>query len=729
VHHLNVESNLPRLSPPELPASSIPKELGDPAPLRFSLPGEWLDRHGRSLPKLDIRRIVVLKADHIGDLLIAGPAFGLLRRFFPFAQIDLICGPWNVTLARKLGIFDNVYGISLFHEVGGRQSDLEIARATRRDGVRVLQDLSLGPYDLALDLRHDIDSRMILPALDAQVYAGFGTSRECPFLDIVLPIENASTGQGHSFDLVLGGQSFHRGGAVNADNSVRGSGQIAAVKDAIELEMLVTGARSPAECGTVAEDTRELGIGLAGVSLRPLLDGQPLPGGWGPLLLKPPHRDVRLVSGWADPEDWGAWGIGALQRLRLALPPARGESHVQLDLDLVAHVHGGNPEVSCIIQSEGAEPGEPLRFLAPHNQQTLSILVPRHDSAAALASEPFRLGPGMYEGALRLYLPMPVTPDMALRLTLRDLDSGAALMTRSVGWGSLRSGLCDIPYACAIETGDAMLCLEVAAANAAVFEGTRIEMFTLHCVRRAKTNVPASHMEKRASMLVLRLAMEFSREPPFDDNLLAERLTTANSDATAQRAVDEIRSRLQAWKTEGSCLVGIAPGCSNPIRTWPRHYFVELARSLSQLGNVKLVFIGGPAEGEDAAELCRQLALDPALHSLCGAVGLADLGQVLEPLDLFIGNNTGTTHYAGRVGVRTIAIYSGTNPPREWGPVGDNVSWIYRDEDCAPCFLSDIDACRYGHVCLRNLLPADVLAIVAPEVLAVLSRRQLAPAK
>src|SRR5207247_396536 len=135
--------------------------------------------------------------------------------------------------------------------------------------------------------------------------------------------------------------------------------------------------------------------------------------------------------------------------------------------------------------------------------------------------------------------------------------------------------------------------------------------------------------------------------PPFEDNLLAERLTTANPDAAAQGAVDEIRGRLQAWKAEGSCLVGIAPGCSNPIRTWPSHYFVELARSLLQLGAVKLVIIGGPAERDDAAALCRLLNLDPEVHSLCGAVGLADLGQVLEPLDLFIGNNTGTTHYAG----------------------------------------------------------------------------------
>src|SRR5215213_2270058 len=129
-------------------------------------------------------------------------------------------------------------------------------------------------------------------------------------------------------------------------------------------------------------------------------------------------------------------------------------------------------------------------------------------------------------------------------------------------------------------------------------------MFSLHCVRPSKTNIPSSHMEKRASMLVLRIAMEFSREPPFGDNVLAERLTAAASDPAAQAVVDEVRDRILAWRAGGFCVVGIAPGCSNPIRTWPSHYFVELARSLLQLGAVKLVFIGGPAERDDAAELC-----------------------------------------------------------------------------------------------------------------------------
>jgi ADP-heptose:LPS heptosyltransferase len=706
--------------------SASRKELGGSSETRFSLPGERIDRQGHSVPRLPIRRIVVLKPDHIGDLLIAGPAFGLLRRFFPSAQIDLICGPWNVALAQRLGVFDSVYGVSLFHEVGGKQSDVEVARVARRAGVKELQALHLPSYDLAIDLRHDADSRIVLAALDARIYAGFGTSRDFPFLDIVLPMEDASLAQGRAFDLVLSGHSFRRSRAASREvTSARDPGEIAAVKDAIELDLQVTGARSPAECGTLAEDTRELGIGLNSITVSPLRDGEPLPGGWGPLLLKPPHRDLGLLSGWAEPEDWGVWGIGPQQRLRVALPPARGETHVQLDLDMVAHVHNANPEVTCTLQAGGEDGAEPVGFHTPQNQRTASIIVPRSDVAVSLASEPFRLGPGVYQGALRLYLPVPITPDMALILTLRDLDSGAVLMMRSLGWGVLSSGLCDIPYACAIETGEEMLSLEVATENAAAFEGTRIEMFTLHCVRRSKTNIPTSHMETRASMLVLRIAMEFSHEPPFGEDVIAEKLAAPSTDETAQSAVEEIRGRMQAWKEEGAGLVGIAPGCSNPIRTWPRHYFVELARSLLQLGSVKLLFIGGPAERDDAVELCRNLGLDPELHDLCGKVSLADLGQVLEPLDLFIGNNTGTTHYAGRVGVRTVGIYSGTNPPREWGPVGENVSWIYRDEDCAPCFLSDIKDCRYGHVCLRNLLPDDVLAIIAPEVLAVLSRRQL----
>jgi ADP-heptose:LPS heptosyltransferase len=222
------------------------------------------------------------------------------------------------------------------------------------------------------------------------------------------------------------------------------------------------------------------------------------------------------------------------------------------------------------------------------------------------------------------------------------------------------------------------------------------------------------------------VALEFSQEPFFVANSIAARLTAPPSNpSAADAAIQTLRAQIMDWKAEGHCVIGIALGAGKELKKWPRHYFVELAKGLLELGGVRLLFIGGPGDREDAAVACAELGLDAETHAKCGAVPLAELGRVLQPLDLFIGNDTGTTHFAGRVGVRTIAIFSGCTHPREWGPIGDHVSWLYRDEDCAPCYLAEITECGYGHVCIRNLLPTGVAAIVIPEVLGVLSARQV----
>lgn len=695
---------------------------------RVSLPGEWVDRHGRSQPKLPMRRIAVVKPDHIGDLLIASRAFGLLRHFFPRARLELICGPWNVALARQLGLFDEVHGIGLFHEISGQQQDAGVARAMQRAGVRMLEDLKLGSFDIAIDMRHDRDSRSLLLSLDARVYAGYGTTREYPFLDIVLPTRGDGGDAGGNREIFLGGHNFHRiaGTMDPAGMAVRGSGLVVAERNALELDLVVKGAKSPAACGTVPDDRRQLGIALRGITLAPVT-GDANPSGWRPRNLTPGDPSVTLLSGWADQEKWGVWGIGELCRLRIALPPAQGESHVRIEFSLLGHVNRANPTVECAVRVGGEAPAPGVVFAFPGNQAELSVEVARTDAAVTLASEPFRLAPGSYRGMLRAYIPMQIVPATPLTLILRGLDSAAALMTRRVGRPTLRTGLCDIPFACEIETGDEPLSLEVEVAEARAWEGTRIEMLTIECVERRKLSGPIAHMEQLAGMLVLRVAMEFSQEPPFADDDIAGRLT-APAEPAGQGAVEELRRRILDWQRAGDCAVGMALGCNSEIRKWPLLYFIDLARTLLALGRVKLLFVGSPADAAEANEACRVLGLDPALHSACGGTKLSELGRLLQPLDLFIGSNTGTTHFAGRVGVRTVGIYSGTNHPREWAPIGPNASWITRDEKCAPCSLTDIADCRFGHVCLRNLLPADVLPLVVPEVLAVLSQRFAAAA-
>jgi hypothetical protein len=628
-----------------------------------------------------------------------------------------------VALARQLDLFDEVHGIGLFHEISGQQQDAAVARAMQRAGVRMLEELKLGGFDIAIDMRHDRDSRPLLLSLDARVYAGYGSTREYPFLDVVLPTRGDGGEAGGNHELFLGGHHFHRivGAMDPAGMPTRGSGLVVAEKTAIELDLVVKGAKSPAACGTVADDMRELGIALRGVSLAPVLGEADAPG-WRPRALAPGDPSVTLLSGWADQEKWGVWGLGELCRLRIALPPAQGESHVRIGLSLLGHVNRANPIVECGVRVGAEAPDATVIFVHPRNQGEVSIEVARADPTVKLASEPFRLAPGRYRGLLRAYIPMPSVPATPLTLILRGLDSAAALMTRSAGRPTLRPGLCDIPFACEIESAGEPLSLEVEVADARAWEGTRIEMLTIECVERMKLNGPIAHMEQLASMLVLRVAMEFSHQPPFAGDDIAARLTAA-PDPAEPGPVEEWRQRIHGWQRGGDCVVGMGLGCNTEIRKWPLHYFIDLARSLLALGRVKLLFVGSPGDAAEANEACRQLGLDPALHSSCGRTKLTELGRLLQPLDLFIGSNTGTTHFAGRVGVRTVGIYAGTNHPREWGPIGANASWITRDEKCAPCSLTDIADCRFGHVCLRNLLPADVLPVVVPELLAVLSRR------
>lgn len=47
-------------------------------------------------------RILLIRPDHLGDLLLSGPAISALRSALPEAELVLAVGPWNVDVARRL---------------------------------------------------------------------------------------------------------------------------------------------------------------------------------------------------------------------------------------------------------------------------------------------------------------------------------------------------------------------------------------------------------------------------------------------------------------------------------------------------------------------------------------------------------------------------------------------------------------------------------------------------
>ena len=131
-----------------------------------------------------VKRLLIMKLDHLGDLINAVPALERARRYFPDASIDLAVGSWNVDLASDLQLADRVIGFDAFPRNSSEvQPNVDATLGQFRTRIT-------DRYDLAIDLRADVDTRPLLAAVRAPLKAGIGTRARFPFLDIALPLDD-----------------------------------------------------------------------------------------------------------------------------------------------------------------------------------------------------------------------------------------------------------------------------------------------------------------------------------------------------------------------------------------------------------------------------------------------------------------------------------------------------------------------------------------------------------
>jgi hypothetical protein len=131
----------------------------------------------------NVRRILILKLDHMGDFLLSLGALERARATFPEAEITLVVGSWNLQAARELGLADIVLTFDAFPR-NSSEEEVDVAGKAALFQSRFIED-----YDLAIDLRVDKDTRFLLRSVRAPLRAGLGTAAEFPFLDIFLPLD------------------------------------------------------------------------------------------------------------------------------------------------------------------------------------------------------------------------------------------------------------------------------------------------------------------------------------------------------------------------------------------------------------------------------------------------------------------------------------------------------------------------------------------------------------
>jgi ADP-heptose:LPS heptosyltransferase len=76
-------------------------------------------------------------------------------------------------------------------------------------------------------------------------------------------------------------------------------------------------------------------------------------------------------------------------------------------------------------------------------------------------------------------------------------------------------------------------------------------------------------------------------------------------------------------------------------------------------------------------------------------------------------------HLAAACGRPTLAIYSGSHQPQEWGPRGENVRAVMSVVSCSPCGYERLELCPYDHRCMKLIEPETIFR----DALAMLSTR------
>ena len=152
--------------------------------------------------------------------------------------------------------------------------------------------------------------------------------------------------------------------------------------------------------------------------------------------------------------------------------------------------------------------------------------------------------------------------------------------------------------------------------------------------------------------------------------------------------------------------IGMLPISRWRTKNWPVGHFAALAKRIAdELGATPLV-LGGKADSEACAEICRAV---PKARNLCGAMSLPQLGGLISKLDLLVSNDSGPVHMAAALGKPCLVFFGPTIPGRT-GPYGDIHRVLQRSLPCQPCLSRE---CKRGDcACLAGISPDEAFAAV-----------------
>lgn len=116
--------------------------------------------------------------------------------------------------------------------------------------------------------------------------------------------------------------------------------------------------------------------------------------------------------------------------------------------------------------------------------------------------------------------------------------------------------------------------------------------------------------------------------------------------------------------------LALHPGSGSERKNWPEAKWAELLTQLAEHSNLRLLLIGGEAEGGRLQHLAAPLP--PSRRKIAQSLPLAELAARLQSCTGFVGHDSGITHLAAALGLPTLALWADTIE-EIWRPQGERV--------------------------------------------------------
>lgn len=120
----------------------------------------------------DINKILIVKLDHIGDLILATPTFRALKERYPASQLDVVVAPKSAPVVNNSPFINRVYYYSS-HDFDRTNS---LNESVRLENMQTVCSLRSEHYDLCIGLREDLKNIVIQKMFGAKRNISFNTN-------------------------------------------------------------------------------------------------------------------------------------------------------------------------------------------------------------------------------------------------------------------------------------------------------------------------------------------------------------------------------------------------------------------------------------------------------------------------------------------------------------------------------------------------------------------------